>query len=63
MESAAVSTVEVAILSLLIARRQRLAWHYPNPTRERGTNEGRRRKRRKSIPHLRFGLGQVPLPA
>lgn len=29
---------------------------YRNPTRERGTLEGRRRERRKSIPRLRFGL-------
>ena len=30
---------------------------FHNPKRERGTHEGRRRERRKSIPHLRFGLG------
>ena len=30
---------------------------FPNPKRERATNEERLQKRRNAIPHLRFGLG------
>ena len=50
-------TLEVAFLAVAIARSQCFARDYHNPTRERGTHEERRRKRRKSIPRSRFGLG------
>jgi hypothetical protein len=53
---AAVSGVNVAILPVLIDSSQCFAGDYHNPTRERGTHEGRGRERRKSIPRLRFGL-------
>jgi hypothetical protein len=41
----------IAIASSLCFRRD-----YHNPTREQGTQEGKYRERRQSIPHLRFGL-------
>jgi len=47
---------EVALLMVEIATSQCFARDYHNPTRERGTQEGTRRERRKPIPNLRFGL-------
>jgi len=48
---------EVAFSAIGTASSKRFDWDFLNPTRERGTHEGIRRERRKSIPHLRFGLG------
>jgi hypothetical protein len=47
---------EVVLFMVAIASSRCFARDYHNPTRERGTREGTRRERRKSIPHLRFGL-------
>jgi len=48
---------ETAFFAFLKPTKMTNPQNYHNPTRERGTHEGRRRKRRKSIPRSRFGLG------
>ena len=48
---------EVAFSAIGTASSKRFDWDFRNPTRERGTHEGRPSKCRNFIPHLRFGLG------
>jgi hypothetical protein len=50
------ASFEAALLMVVIASRSFFARDHHNPKRERGTQEGRRRKGHKSIPHSRFGL-------
>ena len=47
---------EVVFAAIANARSQCFPGDDHNPTRERGTHEGRRRERRWFVPLLRFGL-------